>query len=425
MDFLRRHYEKVILALLLLGLLVFAWFLLSTLQKAHQVITETRLKTNVNPVEAASLKVLKEDEFTAMGIMDMDAAAWNSRLDKAGGALLDPPRYIRCRNPQCLFLLSFDETACSYCDQSTGVEGGSGPDTGVDLTKLDSDSDGMPDKYEKEYPFLNPNNPNDAEEDYDKDSFSNLAEYKAGTRPNLASEHPPLAQRLRYVKTTRRMLPLVLDKVSRSGEDKRKWDLQFSVVEGAPGAAGPESRAKTRFAVIGQQVGDFVVIDIVPKMQQRVDPRTKTQVDTDISEVVVQKGTEEPYTLTAKKQTAERAEKVEFVFLADPFTPKNCPRLGAVPGADLVLLTLSGQKETYTLKQVKESSAVVKLLGNPEAPDIEVPLFDARRDYKLRSTTRPAEGISLPGGPAEGPGALPPGGGMLMPPPGLMPPPRQ
>lgn len=47
---------------------------------------------------------------------------------------------------------------------------------------LDSDGDGVPDYWENLY-YFSINDPHDAEDDYDKDTFSNWEEYKAGTNP--------------------------------------------------------------------------------------------------------------------------------------------------------------------------------------------------------------------------------------------------
>jgi hypothetical protein len=53
----------------------------------------------------------------------------------------------------------------------------------------DDDGDGIPDSVEKAN-RLNPLNASDAEQDLDRDGFSNLMEYQLGTNMRSASSHP-------------------------------------------------------------------------------------------------------------------------------------------------------------------------------------------------------------------------------------------
>ncbi len=56
---------------------------------------------------------------------------------------------------------------------------------GLCISSQDTDNDGMPDAWEKEY-GLNPNDPSDASADPDNDGATNLQEYLAGTDPTKA-----------------------------------------------------------------------------------------------------------------------------------------------------------------------------------------------------------------------------------------------
>ncbi|MCK5706552.1 MAG: hypothetical protein KAI43_02775 [Candidatus Aureabacteria bacterium] len=69
---------------------------------------------------------------------------------------------------QCGKMIGFAETKCPKCRAMQ-------PDT-------DTDIDGMPDYWEQYYK-LDPENEDDAEEDLDKDGFTNLKEFRHGTNP--------------------------------------------------------------------------------------------------------------------------------------------------------------------------------------------------------------------------------------------------
>lgn len=58
------------------------------------------------------------------------------------------------------------------------------------ILTADNDGDAVPDTWEQTYGF-DPLNPNDAEDDPDRDGFSNLQEYLAGTDPRSAASSPP------------------------------------------------------------------------------------------------------------------------------------------------------------------------------------------------------------------------------------------
>ncbi|MCH1510442.1 MAG: LamG domain-containing protein [Akkermansiaceae bacterium] len=54
------------------------------------------------------------------------------------------------------------------------------------VSKDDTDGDGMPNAYEEQFPFLNPNDAGDAGLDEDNDTLTNLEECNQGTNPGLA-----------------------------------------------------------------------------------------------------------------------------------------------------------------------------------------------------------------------------------------------
>ena len=102
--------------------------------------------------------------------------------------------YLTCSGGSCNF------TTPVICridprDPDVSIDGGSGTTDSTTFYNFlvnglgDLDSDGMPDEWERQY-GLNALI-NDADEDADGDSFSNLNEYLKGTDPSDAKSHPP------------------------------------------------------------------------------------------------------------------------------------------------------------------------------------------------------------------------------------------
>jgi hypothetical protein len=70
----------------------------------------------------------------------------------------------------------------------TPADVGGWPNYKADTVPSDSDSDGMPDEWEKKH-GLNPNDPGDAAKDADGDGYTNVEEYLNGTDPTKAVDY--------------------------------------------------------------------------------------------------------------------------------------------------------------------------------------------------------------------------------------------
>lgn len=86
----------------------------------------------------------------------------------------------------------------------------------LDLSNVDSDNDGMVDKWEIEY-GLNPNSPEDADTDLDDDGISNVDEYLAKTNPKDPASHPDYTDYMSLVNLEKKFLLLRVVKTSPGG----------------------------------------------------------------------------------------------------------------------------------------------------------------------------------------------------------------
>ncbi len=376
MDFLKNHIEKIVFGLFLLGLLYCCVYLLTTLQKANTKVAEVREIVQGNIVRGGKLEPLSEETFDGNRVLLHEDRSWRvpEEVAAARGAqsqesLFDPLPILRCRNAECFFLLGFDVKNCPHCGTLQ-----TDPTVGPELVTrdMDRDKDAIPNDVEDQYEFLDPDNAEDAKQDSDGDGFNNLEEYKAGTKMEDPASHPSLVKnRLFFGGAQKHALPFMLKKfVVADEKDPKTWELHFSVYE--------RGAWRTRFMRIGDTVSDHKILAGRPKTVKAMDPRTKLDVDINVSEVQLQKGEEEPFWIVIDKPVLQRDVQIRLVLLKDKWSGN--------PQLEFVDVKLEIESQVTNKAGQKESFVPTNLISvNNEWVGVEVTLNKGKpNEEKIR-----------------------------------------
>ena len=310
MDFLAKHYEKLILAICLVCLIAYVGRIdsqenyerNSTAQVKRKMGSIIKADKLVEVKEASELPTLKD----MLSLPEAKINFTNSPNGDNKSGLLENGAYIVCKSKDCGYVIFYkgDVQDGYKCPKCGTVQDAPAPEV---LPTDDLDKDGIPDLVEKspEMEGLNYRYPYDATEDFDGDGFTNYEEYLAGTDINDPESHPALAALLRVKgKVYNSNLPYTLSRVSDAGGSPTKadWKVSFKL--------GKVTRAETI------QMGESL---------KRLDGYVLSGIADSRDSVTFTNSKNETYVMELGKPVREKGASIPFIYLTshDRYAPQH------------------------------------------------------------------------------------------------------
>lgn len=357
MGFLKRHYEKILLAVLLsvfIGLLAFQLVLW---QQNEQIRVENMKAFKEPPPNYTPVKFDDvSSPFRALETLP-EKPSWNHAHSREGNL-----------NLYTDFLIPYPMALCPYCRRvipakcfpaGDGADKCPFPDCGKILhapynstqaKELDSDEDGIPDKEEIQL-GLNPKDGTDAAADYDDDGFSNYEEVVSKTDLKNPLKRPPYHEKMYVDSIIRAKLPFRLKNVSFNGErDKANARIQMEINRRV-GSSRTQDKFLKLNGLFQTLVGPFKLVDVIPKYTKDSNGMEKNE-----SSVVVQNvNTGEKIDLEIGKVTYEpRVKAVLKVDLANDPVERN-----VFEKTRFTVGKLKTGEDTYTVEQIDRKNGTV------------------------------------------------------------------
>lgn len=275
-DWIRDHYEKAILLTALIALLVSCVLLVQSIQadKEAAAFSLARIGWKGTPVALKDTvsfdTVHAEARATATAPLTNSARTTISELRVA---------CVKCGRP-----IAYEALECPFCLAAQ-------PEI-VDITKLDTDKDGLPDKIELGL-GLNPQDPADAAGDLDSDGFTNMEEIGVQTDPKNPADSPPPVVKLRVAAI--RPVPFYLRFVAKSDFADGTPRFQLNL----------QTQERTYFPKLGDVVLGYKV--------EAYDPAGKGGETL----TMIRQSDKRPVVLVKGRPVTEQELAIRFVFLVD------------------------------------------------------------------------------------------------------------
>lgn len=275
-DWIRDHYEKIVLLVALVALLFSCAMLVQWIQVDKDAAKPSLARLDWKGAPVALADTVPFDAQLAVARQ----AATNS-LAQNPRAFVSELRVacVKCGRP-----IAYDATTCPFCLAAQPAV--------VDIESLDTDGDGIPDKSELTL-GLDPQNPADAAGDLDGDGFTNLEEVNAKTDAKNPETYPDPVVKLRVAAI--RPVPFYLRFVGTSqfGDGSIRYQLNLQTLE------------RTYFAKLGDAILGYKVEEYDSAGKQG---ETLT---------MVRQSDKRPVVLVKGRPVTEQELAILFVFLVD------------------------------------------------------------------------------------------------------------
>ncbi|MDD3154964.1 MAG: hypothetical protein PHS41_08850 [Victivallaceae bacterium] len=406
MDFLKRHFEKLILLLLLVLFALLLLYLVNIIQSTGEV-KDSDLRI---PTREADYQTIAETnpkfDFKALFADGSDWAAATPRNQANAGFFSDLVtvfKIVRC--PHCGKLIPdffLNKLPCPLCKKELLKPQKPEKSAETVLQGFDSDKDGIPDAVEERY-GLKIDDAADGIYDLDKDGFSNVYEHLSGTDMSKPMSHPPYYELLVLEKLQRDELDIMLRGVVANAGNQKFWYGNFY---------SPSRRKDNSY-----YIGDTLKVGSREYVLRKIEPRKKARaigeassVNDDTSVVVLEdRSNGDLIKLTVNEKVFAPRSKAVLMDLRDG----NKTYLVDV-GAEVKLGAAISGYETYRITAIDPvkmvvSGVVIDGAVKPEKRKFQVgqaPIVPEK--YRVVVAPPPSAEEGMPGGANDGLPGMPP-----------------
>ena len=324
MEFLKKHGEKVLFLVLVLGLALSVLFALNAKSNMRRTV---QISSNAGKVNLSKDTSSIGELITGLTTSPMELAVSTDTFT--------PDVRVICMNPNDASLIPIDTKFCMYCgyEQTERVR--------------DTDGDGINDSLEAKW-GLDPNDPNDVFLDPDEDGFNTLVEFQQGTDPSDSLSFPPLIDYLRFKDVVETSIEFELRGIAKLG-DIYKLQLYWKYPD--------ENQGQIQYINEGETFGrnNDLLVESYTQKRPLIDGKYVEQ-----SEAVIRSGSQK---LTLMRSGDQKKGKITessatLYLLMGPEWEKEIR----------VNQTIELDKKSYIIVDINTSTVVVKS-DEPEATE--------------------------------------------------------